>query len=814
MPSVKTPGWNSIPALRFALLFAFGIILGSSASVPSLVWGVADIAFLTFLLLLWHFRPDIRAEGTGLASLCAILLILSCGALKFHSEKLNAPSLPDSLLDRQVRVIGVVIDVPETKDRRTRFQFETEAVAGAPTVFRTHVSTTVLRSAMDTSALVLRYGDRLELLGELSRPVAPRNPGEFNPRQFLDANGLWGFLFVRGWGRVAVHDSGEGIFFMRSWVAPARLAMFRVIEGTVGGEEGEFLKGLLLGDRSGISEATKQAFIDSGVAHVLAVSGSNVAVVAAIFIFLVDLFRLPRAVRPILVAGAIVFYMLLTGSQPPVVRATIMALVFLGGEIVQRKSNPYNALGLSAMIILIWDSRQLFDVGFQLSFLAVLSIIHCYPRANVLISRLEGSGLIRKIVVWLLRLCAVSLVATLGTLPLTALSFGRLSIVGIAANLVVIPATELSVVLGSAQMFAAIFSTRIASLYGAVNAVLLHGTLLATRYAAALPLAYVDTFRFTALHTIPYYAALVLLFHPAQRQVVRVFTPVLLVGLNLLAYLQPGPGFAARRGVLTVSVIDVGQGDAILVEFPRGETMLIDGGPRTPAFDAGLKTVYPFLQRRGITRIDVLVVSHPHADHLGGMPAILHHFSVGKVIDSGQPVRSELFHEFTRELDERGCKESPVRTGTVVAGPPDARMYVLWPLPAMVDEDTTHIVPNLNNTSVVIRLLYGNISFLLAGDAEADAEREMVRRYGSFLQSSLLKAGHHGSNTSSSSLFLQAVHPGYVAVSVGLHNKFRHPSQVVLRRFVDTGAAVARTDEDGAVIYETDGFTLRRIMWR
>ena len=208
---------------------------------------------------------------------------------------------------------------------------------------------------------------------------------------------------------------------MRSIVAPVRRYLLASIDREVGGEEGEFLKGLLIGIRSGMSPALRQAFMNAGVTHVLAVSGSNVAVVVAFFFLLFELVRLPKWLRLLATTAALLFYMVLTGSQPPVVRATIMALVFMLGGILQKKSNAYNALGLSALIIIAIDARQIFDVGFQLSYGAVLSIVYLYPIANDWISRVGASSIIRRMIVWLLRLCAVSVVATLGTLPLTAI---------------------------------------------------------------------------------------------------------------------------------------------------------------------------------------------------------------------------------------------------------------------------------------------------------------------------------------------------------------------------------------------------------
>jgi len=799
------------PAFRLAILIALGIVAGDrlDLSLLLLVWIVSLLC--VSILILACLGPLTRLAVT----VPSVLLLVAIGALRLAADRGSAPVIPDRVQRDRVTVIGTVIDPPTVRGRRIRCTLRSSACIAEDEVIplEATIAVTVSPVAQDTAWPPIAYGMRLVLEGDLSVPAPARNPGEFSQRQYDDANGITGNLFVRGSGNVRAIDAGGGSWVMTSIIVPVRKFILREIDESVGGEEGEFLKGLLIGDRSGIPADMNQAFVDSGVAHILAVSGSNVAVVAMILVFLYDILRLPRRLRPFVVAAALLLYMMVTGNQASVVRATVMALVFLLAEVLQEKSNVYNAVGLAAMLILLYDARQLFDVGFQLSFGAVLSIVHLYPRANVVISRLGEDRIWKRSAVWVLRLCAVSLVATLGTLPVTAACFGRVSLVGVLANLPVIPATGLSVILGAASIISGIVSPGVAEAYGAVNALVLHLTITIARVAASMPFATMDTFRFSALEAIPFYAALGLVFHRGEKNVTRVLLMVLLCSLNLMVAVSLAETNETGGG-LRMSVIDVGEGDALLVEFPRGETMVIDGGGFSPDFDAGEKTVTPFLKRRGISRIDLLVVSHPHSDHVGGVPSLFRHFDVGRVIDSGQPVRADTYRAYLRAVAAHGCPHHQALAGTILDGIADVRLYVLGPVVRFVDCDTTHSPPNLNNTSVVIRLVYGGVSFLLAGDAEDDAEKVMVERYGGFLRSNLLKAGHHGSSTSSSPGFLEAVRPTRVVVSVGLHNSFRHPSALVIERFERSGVDLARTDREGAIMYETDGTVLRRVDWR
>ena len=806
--------FSAYPAFRFAWLVIAGIIVGKlvDPSVPLLL-ALTAVLFLVVLILSISAARSPRFEFV--MTIALTLLCMAIGATKFAFDSQRSV-VNESWLEQPVTVSGVISGVPTVLGTRTRFLLDVDDLVldgERHSVSQTALVTLQL-TAKDTTDRRVTYGNIITLHGTLSRPSAERNPGDFSARQYYEANGIPMMMFVKGVDQMAISDSAGGWWIMRTIVVPARQFMIDLIGRTIGGEEGEFLKGLLLGERSGISADVKQAFINSGVAHVLAVSGSNVAVVAAFIFFLLEFLRLPKRARVVATCFGLVFYMLLTGSQPPVVRATVMALVLLLAGLAQEKSNAYNSLGLAALIILGVDARQLYDVGFQLSFVAVLSIMYMYPKANAWINRIDGRTFLRRAVVWVLRVCAVSLVATLGTLPLTAIYFGKVSIIGILANIIVIPAVGLSVVLGFVSALAGVFSIWLAEVYAAVNLAVLSGTLLVAKVAGGLSFAFIDTLRFTAVDAIPFYVALAILLHLGNPVAVRRFIIPLLVALNIAVFVPPPAAHAATSDRMRISVIDVGQGDAILVEFPDGTTMLVDAGPKALQFDAGERIVVPFLKRRNISTIDLLVVSHPHSDHIGGVPAILESFDVKRVIDSGQPIRSQIYSHYLTDVANEECEFGSTIAGTRIDAPANARLYVLSPMSHFVDADTTHKHPNLNNTSVVLKMQYGNISLLLVGDAEKEVERDMVTVYGDFLRSTMLKVGHHGSNTSSTEDFLNAVKPEIALISVGRNNKFRHPSPAVLQRLEQLPATISRTDEDGALIFETDGNTITRIEWR
>jgi competence protein ComEC len=286
---------------------------------------------------------------------------------------------------------------------------------------------------------------------------------------------------------------------------------------------------------------------------------------------------------------------------------------------------------------------------------------------------------------------------------------------------------------------------------------------------------------------------------------------VFLVGCNLLAYSSILRSAGGHR--LTVTFLDVGQGDGAVVEFPDGKIMIVDAGQRMEGYDVGSRVVIPYLRWKGIRRVDYLVVTHPHSDHLGGVPVILREVPVDEIIDAGSTASSYLCGEFRHILDSLGERRDIVHAGNCIDENQSVRCYVLHPSGEFLPS-SLHPARNLNNESVVLKIVFGSTTLLLEGDAERDAEARMVRFYGGFLRSDLLKVGHHGSPTSSSVPMMDRVQPRMAVISVGAHNKFGHPSPRTLALLDRMKCMYYRTDHEGAVMFESDGISWQRKEWR
>lgn len=794
------------PVTKVTVLYVAGILLGRHASVP--VVPLFAAALIVSILAAVISRSSNERQQIWLALLISIAVTLG-GVLKITVDR---RLLPDTHVVRltesreRIALHGTVTSAPRIAEYGLRFIFRSEGVYRESSHSSAEGDVLVflrLRDDPGPSMPEIAYGDRLMLHGRLERPSTARNPGEFDFRSFLEVNGIYATISIRDAEDVQRLGSGGGGWFQRALLVPIRRQFVELVDTTIEGDEAEFFKGLVIGDRQGISTEWKEAFIDAGVMHVLAVSGLHVGIVAGMFFAFAGLIRLPRFWRIAATVVGLVFYAALTGFAPPVLRATIMAVVVLFGSLLERRVDPYHSLAAAALIMLFVDARQLFDPGFQLSFAAAFSIIYTYPKWSEMSSRLPTAFKKNVLLKGGVNLIVLSLAAQLGTLPFILLYFGKLSVVALAVNLVVLPLVALTIPLGFLMLLSNLLSPSLAGLYGEAARLLLSLMMFAVSVAAHFRWSSVTLPALGTNAVFCYYGLLLSAIRWNFRLARRTAVFVTLASLTIVIWTVDVT--AIRSRTMSVTVLDVSQGDAIYVEFPFGQTMLIDAGPRSLHSDAGKERIVPFLEKRGIQFIDAVILTHPHSDHLGGLATILSSVRVGRVVYSGRHVESDAFERFVAAARSYSVPLQTVEAGDTLDGFTMARCYVLHPAFESLDQSFRRLGSSLNDGSVVLKLLYGKTSFLFAGDVERNGERQLLGRYGNFLDSDVLKVAHHGSESSSTQSFLGIVSPHTAIVSVGRFNLFGHPSQDVLSRLREQNIQVHRTDLEGAVVVHSDG---------
>ncbi|MDI6767544.1 MAG: DNA internalization-related competence protein ComEC/Rec2 [Bacteroidota bacterium] len=788
-----------------------GIIVGwyISFSISIVIIGMLGILLLYFVVRL------LIIKSVNSSTILFLIMIFSFGILKIEYDTKHFPdqtrkyqSSP-SLNDVLVR--GTITDRAVIKRDRVTFIIEAESIriGSVSYVMEGGIVASIRRSEIsDETISNLEYGKVVWLNGDLQSLQGPRNPHEFDYRQYLLLNDIYSRLFIQCEEDISIGDR-SGNWLLSNFVYPVREWIGKLFDSIIGGEEAKIMKGLVIGERSEMTPEVKTAFINSGLMHILAVSGFNVGLVTVIFWTIFSIFRLSDKVRAVLTGIALIWFMYLTGAQPPVARAVIMAIIIIGARAMELKSDLYNTVAVAAMIFLLVDAKGLFDVGFQLSFAAVLSLAYLYPKITSLSNRLLEQYQNNLIVKYLTASVAVSLAATIGTLPLTAYYFNKIPIIGIGLNLVAVPLSGIILALGFTVSAATAISIWLGSLFAEVASLLSTFLLKLTTWGGNLSFAFIETHINLPL-VIGLYGGILSIFE-FNRKAVRKWTLILsLVIINIIIYesiFREGPK------ILRVTFLDVGQGDAIYLEFPDGRTMIVDAGPKTFSTDAGTRFLVPFLKSKGIKKLDALLVTHPDADHLGGVPTILRNIKVDEVFESGIPCQSSLCEEYYHLIDSLEIERFIISGGVRIEDSNDIRIYVLHPTGEFIPEKTKTSLGS-NNQSLVLKVVYGKTSILLTGDTEWEAESFMVRAFGDFLKSNVLKVAHHGSNSGTSAAYLKTIQPIKAVISVGAKNRYNHPSPEVLQRIRDVGSEYYRTDESGAVVLESNGEKWWVVDWR
>ncbi|MBA3876327.1 MAG: DNA internalization-related competence protein ComEC/Rec2 [Anaerolinea sp.] len=651
-------------------------------------------------------------------------------------------------------------------------------------------------------------GDIVEIGGELE----PRPDGEYG--DYLRRIGAAGVVRARS---VAVMGAPAG---PGRALEGLRRGADEALRLAVPEPEAGLASGILIGLRDRVDRDLAASFTAVGASHVIAISGWNIAIVAATLGALAG--RVARRRRAALTAAAVVAYVVFVGASPSVVRAAAMAGVVLLARELGRPSRAAAAIGWAVALLLLVDPRLVDDVGFRLSALATVGLI---AWGSPLSARLAGPspGRLRA---WLAESLGVSLAAQLATLPVVVFEFGRLSIVSPVVNLGVVPLVAPAMAAGALALAASSLALAGAPVILATLGGLPVWTLLAAivglvRAGASIPFASVELAAPWDSVVAVGSGALVLVADRRLRR--RIPTPSAAVATRRPGVSSSsdrrvrGPRSRAERlvagglvtaiaalaiavanrpdGVARLTVLDVGQGDAILLEGERGGRLLVDGGPDPGRLLVALDERLPPWDRR----IDVIILTHPHEDHAAGLAAVLDRYRVQRLLEPGMIGPGPGYTALESALAAGGIARGTLSTGDRLAVD-DVRLRVLWPDPGTVPEQPPDDGTGINNVSIVLLGDVGGQRFLLAGDIEEEIDPTLIAR--GLPRVDALKVAHHGSRTASTAAFLAVVRPRVAVISSGRGNPYGHPAPATVGRVEAAGARVLRTDTVGTVEIE------------
>lgn len=782
-PSDRTRKESATPEIVRA---AVAVLVGQAAAVRPA--GAATAAlFAAGALALWRTR---RAPSLALLVLCA--------AAHWQTTVVLRPDLPAahvaSFAGAAHEVRARVAAPPSGPAGRTRLLLDVTAVRRGLDWIPTRGQ---VLATLHESQKPWREGDGAQGALTLRRPRNFGNPGEFDyeshlARQSIYATGSWSS--DASWRRRNPPPGTVGL--VPRW----RRQVVDAIDRTLDGAAREIVAALLVGSGD-LPPDLRERYARTGLSHILSISGLHIGLVAGAA-YAGARWLLSRSERCLLAANVpklalaatappVLLYAALAGASLPTVRSAAMGLLLVFAVLVDRQRHWLSSLAAAALGISLYRPGSVLDISFQLSFSAVLAIVVGMRRLAEVWERFERERLLRlrgrhwQAVRWLFLYLGVTVCATIGTAPLSAWHFNRFSWISLVANPLLVPL--LGAVPVGAGLVAAVLAPFAPAAAGALLRIVGFVVDCSDRLVAALaavPGAAVDVVSPSPLELALVYALLAAVLLPPGR---RRRLACLACALALLA--DGGYWLVQRhlRAHLTLTFLSVGQGDCTVVEFPGSSVMVIDAGGFSPTFDTGERIVGPFLWRRKIARLDHLVLSHPDFDHYGGTFFLADHFAPAEFWwTGGGPGDSGL----GRRLAAHGTAPLELRRGLrrTIGG---VEVAVLGPGASPTAGE--------NDRSLVLRLRYGPTTVLLPGDIERASEAELVAELRGELPAAILKVPHHGSRTSSSAAFLDAVAPRLAIVSAGFDNRFGMPHREVVEAYDRRGVEVLRTDLDGAI---------------
>ena len=795
------------PALFFLIPFLLGIIAGEYTSIPILwIWVFVFVCFSGSILT--------RTRSQFLCYLLLHIAVFTCGMLRL--EIATVPTIPHHFHDQPVSFTGKTVYQPERGEAWDACYAVGQVQLLSDPAQK--VQAKMLIRFQDRQRL--RYGKHLTLTGVFRQPRAQRNPGGFDYRAYLARQKVPGIIEHKG----LLHIGKQSGFLPLRWIEALRLKTERVIDGVYSGLEtdptslnAQLIKGILLGKRSDLPTETLDIFRNSGTFHVLAVSGLHVGLVGMFCYFGLAIFRIPKKMLSLLTILVVVIYACLVGFRPSVFRATLMASLYLFATIIDRDADVYNLLAVAALVLLFINPAQVWDVGFQLSFVAVASIVYFVPLMERPLRQLweqpesvDVSTIVRYkniTVKWLVLSYLVTFAAQLGTGPLIAYHFYRAYPLGLIVGPFAVGLVSLIVAVGMTSVCLGFIWLPLAKLLAMINHAIIFIFLeligIFGQKWGVMKLA-------PTLGIILIYIAMCLgITH--WRYLYKRWKIASLIGLSVLTVWIWDSARHETGRLLEVITLDVGQGDAAIVRLPDRRTILIDGGiqhtyfdvkrQRQVDYDVGERIIEPYLDANSIRQLDMVVLTHPDVDHGGGLGHILQNYEVKHLLGISDMALDAQTHQRLRSIAQARDIPYSFRYKSEIDKTSDVRLNLLHP----IDEATTNLLDdNKNDDSLVLQLSYGEVDILFTGDIETNAETRLITS-GQDLRSEILKVPHHGSRSSSSARFLDKVQPRYAIFSLGKNNRYQLPHSEVVARYQERGCVQLRTDQLGAIILKTDG---------
>ncbi len=620
-------------------------------------------------------------------------------------------------------------------------------------------------------------GDKIKLYGRLIKPETLRNPGGFNENDYYRIKNIEYKMFSDN--AVKTGEKTDIEIILRKF----NKKVSQVYDNIFPKDEAALMKAMIVGDKTDLSFHTKDIFSRTGIYHIVAVSGLHIHILAFIVLFLAE--RIHKKYGKIFAIFFVIIYCVFTGLSVSAVRATIMFLIYIFGKLIYRESNVLNSLAVSCIFILCFQPLYLFDIGFQYSFSAVLSLaVFSKP-----VSKIFRKVFRQDIAEILSSAISVNFIPT----SVVWFNFFGLPTMDIFANLIILPFLGIIVFIGFIVGIVGLFSINTASLFSGIPYIIMRIIEFIAEVFSDIPFSYISLGKPDIINILCYLSVVTVfvlfLYRHIDKKVFIVFT-VIVIFTNIF-YIKSEYQFK-------VTMLDVGQGDCFVFNY-KDRCFIIDGGGEYEekiGEDKGVSVLYPYLKYMGVDYIDSVFITHPDADHIKGIIEIMDYIDLGKIYVSNKADKTELYEILKQKAYLLNIEIYELCEGNELNFYNDVLIECVYPFKENTNEG--------NSGSLVLKINFKNTSFLFTGDINYECEKQIISK-GNNISADVLKLAHHGSKYSSCEEFIDTVNPKLGIVSAGNFNRYGHPSKEVLNRFSHRNIDVLNTREKGAVEIYSDG---------
>lgn len=648
----------------------------------------------------------------------------------------------------------------------------------------------------------LKYGDKILLQGKLSVPPDSPNPNEFSYKKYLELKNIFSIISVNSSKDLVVIEK-ETLRDLEFYIIKIKENILSILFKKLPEDSASLLSSLIFGSKaSPVSKDISDDFLNVGLAHVLAASGMQVSLIVSLGLLITQKLNFNIKISSFLTALTVIFYMLMTGLPPSILRAGFVSLILLIIGSFKEDADSMSVLFFAVLVLSIFNPYIVYDLGFIFSILATFSLLYISPIIYKKIDFLPD---------FFAQIISIILSAQLFVLPVQIMYFPQFSPLFIISNLI---ASLLVDLLTYLVLFTVIFGNTFNFIADIMSYILFYITssfIWIIDYLSNLPFSIIYLKRIGILEVLSLYSLIFLSVEFLKREketYLKSYSIIFLILSSSLSSSYSVYNYFYQKNLLKINFINVSQGDSTFIQTPNGKTFLIDCGQKFEItkngknikFDAGEKYITPYLRHLGINKIDTLILTHPDSDHIGGCKYVLENFEVNEVWDSGQTDDSTLYQELMETILKNQIDLKIVTRGNNY----NENNLVIE---VINDTKSNFLKSYNNNNAIVLKMIHGKKSFLFTADIEKESEKKLIED-NIDLKSNVLKVSHHGSKTSSTEEFLEKVKPEISIISVGEKNIYRHPSKSVIQRLESFNTKVYRTDKDGGIVIKSDGENL------